>query len=327
MNKKKIELFIVDNLIWFIDLGLIAAFTILQPRFLSFGNMISILFVVVPMGFLVLAMAVCLISGNFDLSVGAIAGFSATIAGVWYLRWMPGTPWPVLILIMLLIGAGIGFFNGFFIAKFKVNAFLQTLGSYILFYGLMLIVSGKTLFDLPKEFYAPGSHLLASFAGGKLYLATIDLIIALIAVHLLLTRTSLGRRIYAVGSNPKAARECGIDVEKTLIYVFMISGILSAIGGLHYAGYVQCVTMTMARNDLFFVFAGAVIGGVSLSGGKGKISGVFGGIILLGIIEMGLTLILLPATWREAIFGVVLISAILVNTTREKIIMHLKARD
>ena len=327
MNRKEIELFIVDNLIWFIDLGLIATFTLLSPRFLTFGNMIAILFVVAPIGFLVLAMSICLISGNFDLSVGAIAGFSATVAGVWYIRWLPNTPWPVLILIMLVVGAVIGFFNGFMIAKFKVNAFLQTLASYILFYGLMLVISGKTLFDLPSKFYAPGSYVIASFGGGKLYLATIDLIIAAIVIHFFLTRTPLGRKIYAVGSNPRAARECGINVERTIIYVFMISGILSAIAGLHYAGYVECVTMTMARNDLFFVFAGAVMGGVSLSGGKGKISGVFGGILLLGIIEMGLTLIHAPATWREAIFGVVLISAILVNTTREKLIMHLKAED
>jgi simple sugar transport system permease protein len=316
MSVKKLQLFILDNLIWFINLVLVVLFVSIEPGLLTPKNLISMIYSVSMLGLLVFAQAIVLISGNFDLSVGAIAGFAMTVVAVTFEYWAPGMPWPVLLLMMLAIGVVIGLYNGFFVAMLKINPFLQTLGTYILFYGLMLIIGKRTLFKLPAQLIVPGG---GRFGNTIIPVAVIVLIIASIFIHVFLSKTSLGRKIYAVGSNREAARACGISVERTLIWVFVLSGLLSSIGGLLYAGYMNCVTMDLARPDLFLTFAGAIIGGVALDGGRGKVSGIFGGIMLLGIMQIGLTILKTPATWREAMNGIVLIAAILLNTYQTRL--------
>jgi simple sugar transport system permease protein len=316
MSVKKLQLFILDNLIWFINLVLVILFVSIEPGLLTPKNLISMIYSVSMLGLLVFAQAIVLISGNFDLSVGAIAGFAMTVVAVTFEYWAPGTPWPVLLLMMLVIGITIGLYNGFFVAILKINPFLQTLGTYTLFYGLMLIIGKRTLFKLPKPLIVPGGE---RFGNTIIPVAVIVLIIASIIIHIFLSKTSLGRKIYAVGSNREAARACGISVERTIIWVFVLSGLLSSIGGLLYAGYMNCVTMDLGRPDLFLTFAGAIIGGVALDGGRGKVSGIFGGIILLGIMQIGLTILKTPATWRETMNGIVLIAAILLNTYQTRL--------
>jgi len=312
---KRLTLFTIDNLIWFIDLVLIIFFaTRTTYNFLTWGNLISILYAVSALGFLVYAQAIALISGNFDMSVGAIAAFSATMIGMLYGYWLPGLSSPLLILLLLTVGAAVGMFNGIFITRIGVNPFLQTLSSYILLYGITIGITGRTLFNLPEGLLMPGSLMI-----GDIPLAVIILIAGVIALHLFSQKIPLGRRIYAVGSNREAAEVCGINVHNTIIYAMMLSGILSAMGGLLYTGYMRCVPMGMAREALFLSFAGAIIGGVSIKGGYGKISNVFGGILLLGIIEIGLTTLRLPASWREALNGIILMVAILVNTSQIKL--------
>ena len=316
MNSTRLKVFFLDNIIWFIDLVLLVVFVIIDPGLLKPKNLISMIYSVSMLGFLVFAQGIVLISSNFDLSVGAIAGFSSVIMAVMYEFWWPGAPWPILLIIMLVVGAAVGFYNGIFIAKIKINPFLQTLGTYTLFYGLMLIVGKRTLFKIPEALVVPGG---ATFGASILPVAVVLLVICAVILHFVLSKMSIGRKIYAIGSNAEAARACGINVEKTLIVVFVLSGILSAFGGLLYAGYMNCVTMDLARPYLFSTFAGAIIGGVSLDGGKGKVSGIFGGILLLGIVEIGLTILKTPATWREAMNGIVLIAAIILNTYQSKL--------
>jgi len=316
MNSTKLKVFFLDNIIWFIDLALLIVFVIIDPGLLKPKNLISMIYSVSMLGFLVFAQGIVLISDNFDLSVGAIGGISAVVMAVTYEFWWPGAPWPVILLIMVLVGAAIGLYNGFFVAKVKINPFLQTLGTYTFFYGLMLIIGKRTLFQIPKALIIPGGGRI----GDSIFpVAVLLLIICAVILHFVLSKTSLGRKIYAVGSNSEAARACGINVERTLIIVFILSGILSAFGGLLYAGYMNCVTMDLARPYLFSTFAGAIIGGVALSGGKGKISGIFGGILLLGIVEIGLTILKTPATWRETMNGIVLIAAIILNTYQSRL--------
>jgi ribose/xylose/arabinose/galactoside ABC-type transport system permease subunit len=304
-------------MIWVINLLLFALFLYIEPRLLMPQNLVSMIYSVSMLGFLVFAQAIVLISGNFDLSVGAIAGFSSTIAAMMFEFWFPGTSWVVLVIVSIGIGALVGLYNGIFIGILKINPFLQTLGSYVLFYGLMLVIGGRTLFKLPPEFLI--------FGGGKLGLIPVSVILLILTtllIHLLLTRTTLGRKIYAVGSNQKAAKACGINVEKTLIAVFVISGILSGIGGILYTGYMSCVTMDVARNDLFLTFAGAILGGVAIAGGSGRTSGIFGGIVFLGIMEIGLTMLRTPANWREPITGIILVAAVVLNTYQSRLKGH-----
>lgn len=311
MFVKKLELFVVDNLIWFINIGLILIFTIAEPRFLTYKNLLSVIYSVCGVGFLIYAESICLLSGQFDISIGAVAAFSATVGAVTSLYWVPGIPWPLVILEMLAVGAIIGLFNGFLIGKIGINPFLQTLGMHILLYGLVLAVGRNTLFGLSDGLLAAGGSKLK---GTGVPLAVIILFAAAVVHHFFLQKTPAGRRIYAVGSNEEAARACGINVERTRMLVFALSGMLSAVAGLIYMGYMGCVPLGLARSDIFLAFAGTIIGGIALSGGHGKTSGVVGGILLIGIIDIGLSTLRMPAFYRGVINGIVLMCAILVNS-------------
>lgn len=309
-NIRGLMLFVIDNLIWIINLVVIIVFTLtMEYNFLAFKNLVAILYAVSSLGFLVYAQGIALISGNFDMSITAIAAFSATIAGMLALHWLPGISPLLLILIMLIMGGTIGAVNGFFIARVGVNPFLQTLSISLILYGSTVGLTGRTLFNLPKGLLIPGSFMV-----GKVPLAVIILIAGAIALYVFLEKITLGREIYAVGSNREAAKSCGINTEKATISAMAMSGILSAIGGLLNLGYMRSVPMHMSEGNLMFTFAGAIIGGVSIKGGSGKISGVVGGILLLGILEIGLTALRVNVSWREAINGAILVIAILMNT-------------
>ncbi|NLS45428.1 MAG: ABC transporter permease [Firmicutes bacterium] len=321
---KKFSLAIIDNMIWVINLILFIIFLLIEPKLILPKNIVSMIYSVSMLGFLIFAQAIVLISGNFDMSVGAIAGFSATVVAAFYEFWFPGTPWLILVIISLATGTLIGIYNGFMVGKLNINPFLQTLASHVLFYGLMLIIGGRTMFKLPRQYLSFGG----GFVGDSILpVSVVALIIAAIIIHIILTRTTLGRQIFAIGSNRIAAKTCGINVENTLVKVFAISGFISAVAGIMYTGYMSCVTMDMAQPDLFLTFAGAILGGVAIAGGSGKISGVFGGIVFLGIMEIGLTMLKTRATWREPITGIILAIAVVLNTYQGRLKGHVLAKE
>ena len=313
----------MDNLIWFINIGLVLLFTIGAARFLSYRNLLSAVYSVCGLGFLVYAESICLLSGHFDVSIGGIAAFSATVGAMTCLYWVPGIPLPLVILEMLAVGATIGLFNGFLIAKIGINPFLQTLGMYILLYGLVLAVARNTVFNIPSGLLAAGAAKIGSTG---IPLAIIIMAITAVFYHFFLRKTPLGRRIYAIGSNEEAARACGINIARTRMLVFTISGMFSAVAGLLYMGYMGCVPMGLAEADIFLAFAGTIIGGVALTGGQGKVSGVLGGILIIGILEIGLSTLRIPAHWRGMINGIVLMTAILVNSFQYRIKKRLLSR-
>ncbi len=322
--KKRAELFCVNNLIWIINIALYIIFVCAESKLLLPKNIISMVYSATLLGMLIYAQAIVLISGNFDMSVGAIAGFSATFVAVLNGQWLPGLPWFLLVVIALLIGIGVGFYNGLLIAKLKINPFLQTLGSYVLFYGLMLIIGRKTLYTLPEDYFLAGGGFVGDTG---IPIAVIVLVGATALMYFLLNKTTLGRQIYAVGSNSVAAETCGISVPKTLIKVYVLSGAFSAVAGLLYTGYMNCVTMDLAKSDLFMTFAGAILGGVAIAGGSGKVSGIFGGILFLGILSIGLTMLDSPATWREGITGIILTLSVIMNTYQTKLKARILSRD
>jgi ribose/xylose/arabinose/galactoside ABC-type transport system permease subunit len=275
-----------------------------------------ILYSVSALGFLVYAEGIALISGHMDLSVGGIAAFTSVIIGKLALEWSPQIPSLILIPLYPIIGGLLGIVNGYCIGKLRVNSFLQTLSAYLVLYGVNVIISPGTLHRLPELIVAAGSSTIPST---QLPLAVVILILGAVIIHIILAKTRFGRRIYAIGGSQEASRACGINVEKTIVATFACVGVLSGIAGLLYTGYQLCVTTYMARDDVFRAFTGPIIGGVALVGGRGSMVGIFGGITMIGIIDIGLTLLGYPASWRTALNGVILGAAIFVNTTREKI--------
>jgi simple sugar transport system permease protein len=210
---------------------------------------------------------------------------------------------------LLLVGAVIGLINGLLIVKARLNGFIVTLGMTIIIAGMQNgIVKAQTLFNLPPAFVWLGAAYW-----GSIPVSVIAAAIIFIIVGLFLRYHRTGRAIYAIGGNPDAARAAGIPVDRIKIGVYVVGSMLAALGGLMEAGRVSAVTGTQGYGEgiIFTVFAAAVIGGVSLKGGRGNMVGAASGVILLGLVQNILDLANVSNYWIEAIDGVVILFALI----------------
>lgn len=318
----------LDNMIWPILLLTFIAFSLLIPEiFTSANNIQFILYSSAGLGALVLAESLALLSGNFDLSIGSIAGFSAMVSALFLNSWFPSTPGVVGVVLVLAIGGLLGFVNGVSIGYLGINPFLQTLAFYIILRGAVFILSSITVAPLPESYLFIGG---ASLGGipliGDLVFGIFDQIpIAVILIVLLfaiawfvMNYMRMGIAILAVGGSETAAKESGIDPARVLLIVFTVSGLLSGLAGLLYTGYLSAAPPGLAQGDLFPAFAAAVIGGISLDGGRGDIKNAFGGLLLLTMIQVGLVQVGVGAEAIQFINGVVLLVAIYLYTAQSK---------
>jgi ribose/xylose/arabinose/galactoside ABC-type transport system permease subunit len=266
-----------------------------------------------------LAEAVCLISGNFDLSVGSIAGFSAMLTATILADVFPALPGVVGIPLVLIIGGLIGLFNGFCVAKFGVNPFLQTLASLIVFEGGILVISTQSKYGLPESYLYLGGEEIGVPGVINIPVAVFVMIGMFFLVWFVLTKTRFGRSIYAVGGEEDSASEAGIDTDRVVISVYLLSGVLAASGGLLLTGFNGGATPTLGTAQLFPAFTAAVIGGISLFGGRGNVFNVLGGVLLLGTIQAGLVMLNVSPRIIQTVNGGVLFAAILLYTFVEDI--------
>ena len=312
-DRDEVMLTLLDNMIWPILGIVLIGVLVFVPQ--TFRSTQLILWGAVPIGLLVLAESLCLLSGHFDLSIGSIAGFSAMFTGM-ILGTCPScwgvttSPW-IGFAIILLVGSLIGLVNGVMIAKVGLNPFLQTLAFLIIFEGAKTAMQTQPVTGLPSLYTRVGST--PSFAIGVM-------LVAFLIAGIVLQYTSFGQAVYALGSSEHSAREVGIDNERLIILIYTISGILSAIAGLMLTGFVGVVPPLIGEGVVFQAFAGAVIGGISLFGGRGKITGALGGVILIQVIQSALNNSpVIGATQIQMINGIVLLTAILLYSTQSKI--------
>jgi simple sugar transport system permease protein len=192
------------------------------------------------------------------------------------------------------------------IVKFRFNAFIFTLAMLILLAGLQQgIVSGRTIYDMPSSFIYLGSAYWGGFPVSAWVAATVFLVAALF-----LRYHRIGRAIYAIGGNLEAARAAGIKVDRVRIGVFAVAGVISALAGLMIAGQVVAVTANQGNNLIFTVFAAAVIGGIALEGGRGRMVGAFTGVVLLGLVNNVLVLRNTSTFWIDAANGAIILIAL-----------------
>jgi len=306
---------LIDNLVWPLLFVVFISFTLLLPEtFLTINNIQFLLFSAAGLGMIALAESICLISGNFDLSVGSIAGFSAMFTGTFMAQWFPSTPGLVGIALILIVGGFIGLLNGLSISYLGVNPFLQTLAFLMIFQGGILVISNSSQSSLPESY---------TFIGGGTVLGGVPFaILLMLGVYalfgIILKYSRFGAKVYAVGGNETAAEGAGINTKRVIVYVYIISGVLSALGGLLFTGFLGSATPTLGENALFPAFAAAVIGGISMFGGRGKVIGALGGVLLLGTIEAGLVMLRVDPNTIETTTGLVLLGAILLYTYMEK---------
>lgn len=303
------------------DLALVPAIIVIcvvgyfvNPVFLHWDNLVNVLQQQSEISLLVLAEALVLICGRMDLSLESTFGLAPGVAawlvlapGVTHgIGWLSGA-WSVP--ITLAVGAIIGLVNGLLIVRFRLNGFIVTLGMLIVLRGLLTGISGgKTFFNLPSSMIYLGNAVWAGLP------ASIWICLILYAAAIGVTGyTRFGRSLYAIGGNADAARAAGIRVDRVLWTTLTIASVLAALGGLLISGRLASVAASQGSGAIFTVFAAAVIGGVSLNGGRGTVFGAFTGILLLYLIQNVLTLAGVPAQWIDALNGGIILLALIIS--------------
>lgn len=283
----------------------------INPSFLTANNLINVAQQSAALGAVVVAETLILLTGKFDLSLQSTYGL-APMVGAWLIVSKEsqglGTMWnPFIgILIVLLVGLVVGTINGFLVVKLGFNAFIFTLAMLILLAGLQIgIVSGRTVYGLPPEFIYLGSQYLFGIPVSVLVTGAIFLLSALFLKY-----HRIGRAIYAIGGNAEAARAAGIHVDRIRIGVFIVASVLAALAGLMTAGQIVAVTSNQGNNLIFSVYAAAVIGGISLDGGRGRMIGALTGVILLALVTNILILSQIQTFWIDAANGLIILIAL-----------------
>jgi simple sugar transport system permease protein len=288
--------------------------TFVDGAFLTERNLINVLQQSSELSVVVVAEALILIVGRFDLSLESVVGLAPMLAV--YLVISPDAGGsgaqiaPLLgVLLLLATGAAVGLFNGAMVVKLRLNAFVVTLATLILLRGVTIGLSnGKTLYDLPGTLTYLGT---AEWLGVPVSVWLAGLLYLL--VGLFLRYHSFGRAMYAVGGNEEAARAAGIRVDRVILIVFVVGALLAAVAGLMLTGRLASVTSSQGQNMIFSVFAAAVIGGISLNGGRGTLLGALSGVLLLGMISNILTLSRIEPFWIDAAFGAIILIALVLT--------------
>lgn len=289
---------------------------IVSPVFLTSDNMINVLQSMSEISIVVLAQTIVLITGRMDLSLESTFGLAPGLAAwlvvdpaITHGLGLHVLPAGLAVPVALLVGAAVGAFNGLLIVRFKLNGFIVTLGMLIVLRGLLTGISGgKTFFALPASMTYLGS---AEWVGVPAAVWISLLLFAGGVVVLGFTRP--GRALYAIGGNADAARAAGIRTDRTLWLTLVVAGVLAALAGLLISGRLAAVPAAQGDGAIFQVFAAAVIGGVSLNGGKGTVFGAFTGVLLLFMIINVLTLAGVPAQWTNFLNGAVILVALVVS--------------
>jgi simple sugar transport system permease protein/ribose transport system permease protein len=279
-----------------------------DPVFLSPQNLLNVLQQQTELSLVVLAEAMILISGKFDLSLESTVGL-APATGVLIVTGALGTTLPqeLAIPLILVIGAVIGFVNGFLILKFKLSAFIVTLGMLIVLRGLQVaFTGGRSLFELPPSVNDLGIAVWFGVPAS----VWICLVVYLVAIAFL-GYFRQGRALYAIGGNVDAAKAAGIRTDRVVWMVFIIASIIAALAGILLAGRLGSIASAQGQGMIFTVFAAAVIGGISLDGGKGGLFGALCGVIVLGLIQNILTLAGVRGEWIGAIYGAIILAALM----------------
>lgn len=320
---------LLENLIWLILVAVFLFFIFQSPFFLTSVNITNILVAASVLGILVVGQTFVLLTGNFDLSSESTLGLAA-LFGIWLIVPAMAPNWggglllsPYLsILVILLMGALIGWVIGLLITIGKMNNFIVTLAMLLILRGTMLaFTQGNATSGLnfpPADVFYWLGHAAAIDIPGVIKIPVAVLATALVFVigHIVLNHRRFGRELYAIGGNKAAAIASGIDADKRIRQVYVISGMLAAFGGWMLAGRVASIQVNLGEGYIFTVMAAAVIGGVSLQGGRGTMLGALGGVLLLSTIDRGLNLMKVSVFWIKVIQGLIIMLAMFIDAQR-----------
>lgn len=289
---------------------LILTFT--TDSFLSATNLTNVLLQTSIIATMAIGVTFVIITGNNDLSMGSVMAIASAV-GIGMIKVL-NMPWWLGMIAIFIVSILFGILNGYLVAFLKIPAFLATLSTKFIARGLTLVVSGGvSWFNLPAAFVFIAST-------GLFGIPTIVIIVIILYVlfHFRLRHTIFGRRIYAVGSSAESARVSGINVKKTIVFAYIQCGILVGIASILQTARMNSFWAAMGTDLEFQAIAGTIIGGTSMNGGVGSLTGTFAGVLLMGIINNALNLYGVDANWQEAARGFVILLAIVVDALRQR---------
>ena len=314
----KIQLTLLDNLVWVLLAVFFLVNTLFTPNFFSGKNQLNILYQSATLGLLVLGQGIVMMVGELDLSMEATLAFAPGVTIL--LARQLGLGPVVSILLTLAVGLAIGWFNGFCVAKLQTNSFLLTMSTQIVMRGLVLFLVPFSLAGLDSTYTFLGRGRI-----GAIQVAILALLVVYVIFEFIFRKTIFGRRFTLTGGNRRAAYISGVNTDRVMILAFVLAGLLSAVAGLITAGRQNAVSNSMGENMVMMAFAGAILGGCSFNGGMGKPIGMLGGALLLGMIDNALTLNGVDVNLVSATKGALIFVAILLDRARFKLtarIMH-----
>lgn len=277
-----------------------------NPRFLSVGNILNILFQISTLGIVATGQTMLLIAGGLDLSVGAslsVAGLATALAIL-----ATGSVW-LGVLAGLATGAAIGFANGLLAATNRATPFIITLGTMTFLQGVAIVISGGSpingagalfdVFGLGNTFGIPNpAYVLAA---------------TLIVTFFVLRRTILGRYAYALGGNEEAARLSGVPVARIKVGLYALNGLIVGVAAVVLTGILDSALPNMGTGYELRAIAAVVIGGTPLFGGRGTVQGTLGGVLLLGLVSNSMNLLGVGANYQSAVLGLIITAAVLLQ--------------
>jgi methyl-galactoside transport system permease protein len=325
---KQIKDFSVQYAIYLVFVVLVLIIAIREPAFLSLNNFRNILTMSATRIIIAMGMGAILITGGVDLSAGRQVGLAAVLSASllqnldYPRRMYPDMPvLPLLIPILgaMLVCGVFGFLNGFFVSKLKLPAFIATLGSMVAVYGVNSLYfdrppyGAQPIGGLDRRFSTLGSGYIG-FDGlySIPYIVIIAVVVTLIT-YVLFNKTTYGKNIYAIGGNAEAARVSGVNVERTLILVYLIAGLLFGLGGTLEAARTGGATNNYGNGYELDAIAACVVGGVSNLGGIGTVPGIVVGVLIFSVINYGLTFINMSPYWQQIVKGAIIIAAVAID--------------
>jgi len=292
----------------------------LQPDvFFTWRNITNIFKQTSANGMLSIGMFLVILTAGIDLSVGSVLALGMMTLAV---ANASGVPWPVVLILSPLMGMGAGFLNGVGLTKLRMpHPFIMTLGMLFMARGGANLISGGVPYSgLPDPVRFLGSaRIYLGEIDGKHYNLPVVLLVT-IAVYLVfwvvLEHTVFGRRVYAVGGNPQAARVSGINVDRLLISVYTLCGLMAGVAGLIMAGRTNSGFPNAGVGMELEAIAAVIIGGASFFGGRGHVLGIFGGVIIMGLIKNGLNLNNVSSFWQQILIGAIIVVAVYIDVLR-----------
>lgn len=285
--------------------------SILSPYFLKVNNLFNILNQISRYGIISVGMALVIISGGIDLSVGYIAGFTACLCA--YLAGTMNMPSVLVVVIILVIGAAIGLVNGLLITKIKLVPFIVTMAMGKVLSGCTLLLTGGR----PIKFQSSLAWLGKGYIG-PIPVAVLIMLLCIVFGTIFAEHTVMGRNIYAIGNNERVATLSGINVNRLKTFTYVLTGALCSLCGIIIAGNLSSADASLGIGYETDIIAAVVIGGVAMSGGEGTIWGSLIGAAIIGLLKNAFVLLRVSAYWQSIVIGLVIVGAVTLDKIRSR---------